>query len=472
MTDAVYIDQALDIYKGNPLIEALPPIAEDVQELVKLLKNYIDAPKDSSTMSDALRYHAIGQLSFVVQPRAVHIHLERMISVLLRKGYVARNPLSPTMVRHLHNPTNVSDGFSTSASTASVIGLSGMGKSTAIERVLSLYPQTISHTSYQGSMLTQTQVVWLKLDCPPDGSLKTLCSSFFRKLGEALGDASISAINPRIGTTQLVQKMAQLAKTYSIGLIVIDELQNLTRKSQPNRPVKKASNKVELINFFVNLVNDVGIPFLFVGTYSALQLISSDLKTARRVTGLSHIEFSPFKKNDPEWHSLLKRLWKYQWCRETAPLTPEIEDTLFQLTQGVTAVLAVLLQAAQHHAISTGEEKLTASLFIDAFDRYLITLKPALHALRDGGYKTQHFEDLLPTADQIAAMCQFDPFNAESVLEALDSHTEEDIAPPAQAEPQRRKRTVKKSDVDAKKIDVTQHVVPHVLDFLDSGAKR
>ena len=61
-----------------------------------------------------------------------------------------------------------------------------MGKSTAVEEILQLYPQVINHSHYHAQDLTLRQIVWLKLDCPFDGSIKGLCLNFFQALDDLL----------------------------------------------------------------------------------------------------------------------------------------------------------------------------------------------------------------------------------------------------------------------------------------------
>lgn len=75
-----------------------------------------------------------------------------------------------------------------SASGLTIIGTSGVDKSTSVEKILSLYPQTIVHSDYKGKAFPHYQLTWLKLDCPFDGSLKGLCNNFFLAFDHLLGD--------------------------------------------------------------------------------------------------------------------------------------------------------------------------------------------------------------------------------------------------------------------------------------------
>ena len=78
--DAVYIDPGLDRYRGNPLIEALPPIM-DLQALkVKLTGKLTFNPQDCYEKGH-LRAHQISALlDDFFQPLSIHKQLEEKIS--------------------------------------------------------------------------------------------------------------------------------------------------------------------------------------------------------------------------------------------------------------------------------------------------------------------------------------------------------------------------------------------------------
>jgi hypothetical protein len=163
------------------LIEALPPIFTE-RAAAEAIARYPEEPVGSQTMDGSVRLHCIDRMRSVVQPLHIHLELEAAVSLVLRGGYVGRNPMQPATVRHLHGlSTGVqqTEGFTSTATTFRLVGLSGVGKSTALESILRLYPQTIVHRNYRGREFVQTQIVWLKLECPFDGSLSGLCHAFF-----------------------------------------------------------------------------------------------------------------------------------------------------------------------------------------------------------------------------------------------------------------------------------------------------
>ncbi|HGM5549885.1 ATP-binding protein [Pseudomonas koreensis] len=416
-TFANYVRQDISEYAGNPLIEALPPILSEAAA-VELISNFpqpVD-PKEL-TLEGATRIHCIDRLRTVVQPFLLHLELEALFSLLIRRGYVGRNPMSPATVRHLHSLSGAQryhDAFKSTAETFTVVGLSGIGKSTALHAILSLYPQTIRHERYEGKQFVHTQITWLKLDCPRDGSLAGFCQQFFYAVGDALGDKDYHKRYRHRNINDALQQMEQVASTFFIGALLIDELQNLH--------LAKTGGKESMLNFFLHLVNNIGIPVVFSGTNSTISLFSEAMRTARRVCGAGTLEFKRFEKDDEEWRLLVENLWSYQWCKQTAELTDEIFDMLYEHTQGVTDFLVKLLVLSQRYAVQSGSECLTAEILVKVSNSKMQILKPALSALRSRDPKRmRQFDDLLPIEDQLSEMMVFDGLAREDRLALLRS---------------------------------------------------
>lgn len=397
---AAYQESPVAEYRGNPLIEALPPILTE-QDAAGAIARYPEEPVGSQTMDGSLRLHCIDRVRSVIQPLPIHLELEAAVSLVLRSGYVGRNPMQPTTVRHLHGLSSgmtATEGFTSTATTFSLVGLSGIGKSTALEAILRLYPQTIVHRNYRGREFVQTQIVWLKLDCPFDGSLSGLCHAFFGAVDQAIGQRRYADRAPlRGGIAGLIHRMEQLASTYYVGALFIDELQHLK--------VAKTGGKNNMLNFFVNLLNSIGVPVVFIGTNSMIDLFGDVLRNARRACGIGLYNFRQPAATDPAWGLLVDALWRYQWVRHIEPLTPELQDTLYDLTQGVTDFLAKLLILGQRYAIQSGAERLTETVLRHVAATKMQLLQPALAALRSGDPKKMRaFDDLLPSEAHMNAM--------------------------------------------------------------------
>ena len=87
---------------------------------------------------------------------------------------------------------------------------------------------------------------------------------------------------------------------------------------------------------------------------------------------------------DEHWKRLLKRLWKYQWLRNAAPLDDVLEATMYDLTQGVMDIVIKLFALAQIRAIVTGVECIKPLLLRRVFEDEFKPVHPMLAALRSG----------------------------------------------------------------------------------------
>ncbi len=234
--EARYLPQVIDEYKGNPLIEALPPIYSSY-ETAKLLTVDPGYHEGEREFEAKYRFHCISRLFRYFQPLDTHIDIEQRISRAIRQGYVSKNPVTPSYAAGLvqggeaiREKNIAAYSTNSTASGFTVIGMSGVGKTTAMEKVLSLYPQTILHTQYKKESLFLTQLVWAKIDCPFDGSLKGLCLSFFAYVDRILGtNYSKKFSSDRMTVDAALPRMAQIAMTHCLGLLVIDEIQHLSQ---------------------------------------------------------------------------------------------------------------------------------------------------------------------------------------------------------------------------------------------------
>lgn len=412
---AQYQPSPVPEYSGNPLIEAMPLILSETQA-AEQLTTFPPEPAEERNQPKEVRLHCLNRLAHLVQPFPIYLDLENAIGSVLRNGYVGRNPLEAETWRHLHSLSmkhGPAPQFNSTASTFSLVGLSGIGKTTALNAVLRLYPQVITHQRYEQHSFIHTQIVWLKLECPFDGSLSGLCHTFFRAVDEATGEERYAKrYRGKGGIQELIQRMEQVASTYFIGALFIDEVQHLR--------AAKTGGKDNMLNFFVNLINSIGIPVVFIGTNSMLELFSNAMRNARRASGLGIFDFKQPTPNDYSWELLLKAVWRYQWVNTIAPLTDELKATLYDLTQGITDLLTKLMILGQRYAIQSGTEILSERVFRHVAHTKMKLLEPALAALRSHDpEKMRKFDDLLPTDLQLAEMMVDSPQGSQARLELL-----------------------------------------------------
>ena len=398
MVAAIYSKQVIQDYESNPLIEALPPIftEEDVIEQISVFPPFDEKERE---MNANYRFHCIQRLFRYFQPFEKHLDLEQRISRAIRQGYLHRNPIRPKEVMRIHESYQaikrgeVLKHYQTETKQTAlgftIIGLSGIGKTTAIEKVLSFYPQIIKHHEYHEEPFIFTQICWLKLDCPFDGSLKGLCISFFAELDQLFHSNYLNKFGSQKNTTDLMlQRMAHLANLHGIGILIIDEIQHLS--------LSKSGGSEKMLNFFVTLVNTMGIPVLLVGTNKAVSILQSEFRQARRGSGQGDMVWSQMAKDD-SWELFVEGMWEYQWTATYTPLTREFSDLIYEESQGILDVAVKLFMLAQVSAIATGKEKINKQIIKQVAKDSLRLVRPMLNALRSGlPSEIGKYEDMRP----------------------------------------------------------------------------
>ena len=167
-------------------------------------------------------------------------------------------------------------------------------------------------------------------------------------------------------------------------------------------------------------VNSIGIPVVFIGTNSMIDLFSNILRNARRVSGQGLFDFKQPTRDDTSWGLLLDAMWKYQWVKRPAELSESLKEHIYDQTQGITDFLAKLMILGQRHAIQSGKETLDENVFRQVAATKMKLLQPALAALRSNDPEQMRlFDDLLPTDVQLAEMMKLNVDNLDSRIAVL-----------------------------------------------------
>lgn len=407
---AIYQPQLIPSYRGNPFIEALPPFLEraDAQALMRYLPDYADAMRSLPGMQ---REHLASTIGAIRQPTWLHGELYSRLSRLICNGYVSRNPIAPdfqalvaartdsldaTGISGRPDATNsrVNGGYQLRSNLApdsnglTFLGTSGIGKSTAMEMVLGLWPQLVVHSEYQGRTFSRVQVNWLKLDAPDDGNVNTLAERFFEVLDDLHLEAGIPSdyrkafIKGRSRAGNVAFDMARVAQQVGLGLLVLDELQDLS----------PAKSRV-FLNFVVQLVNRIGVPVVLIGGLDAFHLVTEQFRQVRRSSTEGDLVVTQSQQGE-RWKNFCRVLWRYQYTKEWAEMTDEHASALFDVSQGVTDFLVIAFKNAQIRAIATGAPTVTPGIIRSVKDT-LNLAGPALGALRrSSGFVIDRLSDL------------------------------------------------------------------------------
>jgi hypothetical protein len=406
---AKYRAQELPEYCGNPLIEALPPIWSS-EEALPIMQRLPYFEPLSANARPIVRLHRIERVRHVLQPLSRHLELHERFSVAIRGGYADRNPIKKGFVsatlagidkikqlRRLLDSAVIAEDMGESFC---LIGITGGGKSVATRAVLSQYPQVIIHSSYLGRPFIVKQLVWLKLDCPPNGSLRMLCVKFFREVDRLLGteytEMFVTNRQSPPSAESMIPDMAAVAGWHHLGVLVIDEMQNLNRAA--------SGGDRHMLNFLVSLTNQIGVPVVYIGTYAVESILAAEFRQARRSDGLGEVSFPRMGANDAESKLLVETLFEYQFVGEKVRTTDldyaRIYDALMDESAGVPSLIVKLYAFAQMRCVVSGDVRLTEShvrsVALDSFQR----VRPFLDALRSNDTKKmRQYEDLVSDFD-------------------------------------------------------------------------
>ena len=456
MTTSDLQDFQLPEYSDNPFIGSLPPILSTAAA-IKALNAPPHFHERERSFPDELRVHCLQRLASYFEPLADPLRLETAISILIRQGYVGRNPLTGTYLgclqdghqRIVHRDFDCAPPHVPSRATSmALIGCSGMGKSSTIDRILSLYPKVHQHTE----PFSLYQVVWLKLDCPFQGSPKQLCISFFQEIDKLLGTNHLRDYGgSRRSVDEMMLNMAHVANLHAVGLLVIDEIQHLKQA--------RGVGQEALLNFLVTLVNTIGIPVLVVGTLGAHSVLEGNFRQARRASGLGSLVWNNMPPGRT-WDHFVENLWRYQWTQEVTPLTDDLRQVLYDESQGIIDVVVKLFMLAQLRAIRLRAtrrrpERLDKALLLQVVEQDFKLIAPMINALRRGDERAmEKYDDIRP----------------------LRQHVEQvfaDYAPPPPAEqPPSESSVDEPSQISPRQALIAMGIAGDLADVLLAQAKR
>jgi hypothetical protein len=183
--------------------------------------------------------------------------------------------------------------------------------------------------------------------------------------------------------------MSQAATQKAIGILVIDEIQRLSQR--------RSGGKEKMLEFFVALVNVIGVPVVMVGTPKARPIFELELQSGRRSAGFGSLFWQPMRAEKPskdrktgelrktEWIAFSDKLWRYQWLlKRDEVLSDDIRECWYDLSQGVLDIVVKLFVLAQLRAIAIGIERITVNLLKQVYQDELKPVHPMLAALRSG----------------------------------------------------------------------------------------
>ncbi len=249
------------------------------------------------------------------------------------------------------------NGIMGGSDSFTIIGASGIGKSSAISRAITLI--TENRVIEVDNPYTKI-IPCISVQCPSDSSVKGLLLEILRKVDEVIGGGYCpNALKARMTTDMLIGSVSQVALNH-IGLLVVDEIQN----------VCNSKNGKSLVGMLTQLINNSGISICMVGTPESAVFFEQAMQLARRSLGLRYdvMEYGDTFK------TFCEVLYSYQYVRRRTEITDAIMEWLYEHTSGNISVVVSLIHDAQEIAILNGKEVLNLESLNEAYQQRLSML--------------------------------------------------------------------------------------------------
>ena len=353
----------------NDLCKCLPPMLygkalDDALSYLPTYKPdiiYADAATRLVALSDIYRVFLSNAMSREIYSK---LHLG-----LLRSLQKKESPLMPR--QYVENQKAIqmveSSGIIGGADSFTIIGPSGIGKSTSISRSIQLLSKTpIIVTEKPYRQIIPCVMVQTPFDASPKGLLLEILRVVDSKLGSDYCEKALRSRNTTVDT--LTGCLASVCSNH-IGTLILDESQHLIGQ--------KAGGS--LARCLMQLLNSSGISVAMVGTPSVLPFLSGgEFQLARRTLGLY---YEPMEYGQA-FRDLCTTLFRYQYVKNRTELDKPMMYRLFEFSQGNPSVLVGLLHDVQECSILSGREEISSDLLHAAYQTRLRMLHPHITPAR------------------------------------------------------------------------------------------
>lgn len=341
------------------IMEKLPPMlsGEELKERLEI-KPFYDNGIRSKVKSERLM--ALNEIYNIYIPSVMSeeiyskIYLAMLRSLQRKEGKLAvqqRNE-NGKRIRNMSGSNYGYQGIIGGSDSFTIIGTSGIGKSSAISRAITIATENrVIGLEEPFCKIIPVVMVQSPFDCSVKGILLQILREIDMELDTHYYDMAVRA---RATTDMLIGSVSQIALNH-IGLLVVDEIQNIVNHRQGK----------SLVGMLTQLINNSGISICMVGTPEAETFFESVDYLARRALGLRYgnCEYNAY------FREFCNVLFQYQYVEQEAVISDGIIQWLYEHSAGVLAVVVSLIHDAQEISILSGRETLDMVSLNEAYEQ-------------------------------------------------------------------------------------------------------
>lgn len=242
-----------------------------------------------------------------------------------------------------------------------ITGLPGVGKTATIHRCIDIIG---GGRLLKCSKSKRYIIAFLVVECPADGSFKSLLYSILQQIDFQLNTSYFNCNSGRYITTDYLLNVVSVILINHVGVLIIDEIE---------RVASNTAKGSTLINYLTQLVNQTNVGICFVGNESSNSYFSIKEYLSRRTVGISvkHLNYD-------EFNCFSDILFKYQYTVEKIQFNSDISQALFKLSNGIPALIMGLFIEAQKYAILNDIASISSVILERVFNALFGNMSPHL----------------------------------------------------------------------------------------------
>lgn len=327
----------------NEIIRQLPKLktGEELKQALTVLPEYGEHIWEED---ESIRLMALSDIYKIYLPSSMTTEIYSKVYLSMLRSLQKKNTKSAVIQRN-ENYRQIQNqsyrGIIGGSDSFTIIGNSGVGKSSAIMGSIAVATDNLILEIEHPYMRIIPCVI---CQCPHDCSVKGLLLEILRKVDEILDSQYYEqAIRARATTDMLIGCVSQVSLNH-IGLLVVDEIQNVCNHR----------NGTNLVSMLTQLINNSGISICMVGTPESTKFFEKEMQLARRSLGLQYgaLEYNEYFKY------LCETVYSYQYVKNRTEISDMVIEWLYEHSSGLVSVVISLIHDAQEIAIMTGKEVL------------------------------------------------------------------------------------------------------------------
>ena len=323
------------------LIKKLPPMLSGsaLEQALAILPEY---DPEIATQDAATRLIALSDLYKVFVPNQMSKEIYSKLYLALLRSLQKKDGIlsvKQSLENHKAILQQEYSGILGGSDSFTILGVSGIGKSSSISRAV----QLLTH-----DQIIETEQPYRKIlpcvvvQCPFDSSVKGLLLEIIRVVDEQLGSSYYPKTTSVRATTDMLIGTVSTILLNHVGILIVDEIQN----------VAISKNGRNLLGVLLQLINCSGVSICMVGTPECQDFFTQAMQLARRSLGLQYESM----EYGAEFVDLCETLYQYQYVRNRTDLDDATIRWLYEHSNGNVSSVVTLLHDAQEIGILEGSE--------------------------------------------------------------------------------------------------------------------